>query len=109
MTTCSSATQTWGTVGDFPGTLRGVQGMSTDQEGNLHIAEVDGGRLQKFRPRAGANPAASIGKPIYASLAAARAKAARGSPSSLRAHGDPQRLMGEPPCCAVHAAKNLTR
>jgi hypothetical protein len=55
----------WGTVGDFPGTLWGVHGMSTDQEGNLYVAEVDAGRFQKFRPRAGANPAALIGKPIY--------------------------------------------
>jgi DNA-binding beta-propeller fold protein YncE len=55
----------WGTVGDFPGTLWGVHGMSVDQEGNLYVAEVDAGRFQKFRPRAGANPAALIGKPIY--------------------------------------------
>ena len=55
----------WGTVGDFPGTLWGVHGMSTDQEGNLYVAEVDAGRFQKFRPRAGANPAYLIGKPIY--------------------------------------------
>ena len=56
----------WGTVGDFPGTLWGVHGMSTDQEGNLYVAEVDSGRFQKFRPRAGANPATLTGKPIYA-------------------------------------------
>jgi NHL repeat len=56
----------WGTVADFPGTLWGVHGMSTDQEGNLYVAEVDAGRFQKFRPRAGANPATLIGKPIYA-------------------------------------------
>ena len=56
----------WGTVADFPGTLWGVHGMSTDQEGNLYVAEVDAGRFQKFRPRAGANPAYLIGKPIYA-------------------------------------------
>jgi hypothetical protein len=57
----------WGTVGDlFPGTVWGVHGMSTDQEGNLYLAEVDAGRFQKFRPRAGANPAALIGKPVYA-------------------------------------------
>jgi DNA-binding beta-propeller fold protein YncE len=55
----------WGTVGDFPGTLWGVHGMSTDQEGNVYVAEVDAGRFQKFRPRAGANPATLIGKPIY--------------------------------------------
>jgi NHL repeat len=55
----------WGTIGDFPGTLWGVHGMATDQEGNLYVAEVDSGRFQKFRPRPGANPAALIGKPIY--------------------------------------------
>src|SRR5687768_13131154 len=55
----------WGTVGDFPGTLWGVHGMSTDQEGNFYVAEVDAGRFQKFRPRPGANPATLIGKPIY--------------------------------------------
>jgi hypothetical protein len=55
----------WGTIGDFPGTLWGVHGMATDQEGNLYVAEVDSGRFQKFRPRPGANPAMLIGKPIY--------------------------------------------
>ncbi|MDH3509181.1 MAG: hypothetical protein OEQ25_18740, partial [Gammaproteobacteria bacterium] len=55
----------WGTVGTFPGTLWGVHGMATDQEGNLYVAEVDSGRFQKFRPRPGANPATLIGKPIY--------------------------------------------
>jgi sugar lactone lactonase YvrE len=55
----------WGAVADFPGTLWGVHGMSTDQEGNLYVAEVDAGRFQKFRPRPGANPATLIAKPIY--------------------------------------------
>jgi sugar lactone lactonase YvrE len=55
----------WGTVADFPGTLWGVHGMATDQEGNLYVAEVDAGRFQKFRPRPGANPATLIGKPVY--------------------------------------------
>jgi DNA-binding beta-propeller fold protein YncE len=56
----------WGTIGDFAGTLWGVHGMATDQEGNLYVAEVDSGRFQKFRPRPGANPATLISKPIYA-------------------------------------------
>jgi len=56
----------WGTQGDFPGTLWGVHGMATDQEGNLYVAEVDAGRFQKFRPRPGANPATLIAKPLYA-------------------------------------------
>jgi hypothetical protein len=55
----------WGTVGDFPGTLWGVHGISTDQEGNLYVAEVDAGRFQKFVPRPGANPAYLVGKPVY--------------------------------------------
>jgi len=55
----------WGTIGTFPGTLWGVHGMATDQEGNLYVAEVDSGRFQKFTPRPGANPATLIGKPIY--------------------------------------------
>jgi len=56
----------WGTVGDFPGTVWGVHGLSTDQEGNLYVAEVDSGRFQKFSPRPGANPAYLVGKPVYA-------------------------------------------
>ena len=56
----------WGAVGDFPGTLWGVHGMSVDQEGNFYVAEVDSGRVQKFRPRAGANPEFLVAKPVYA-------------------------------------------
>ena len=50
---------------DFPRTLLGVHGISTDQEGNVYVAEVDARRFQKFRPRAGAHPATLIAKPIY--------------------------------------------
>ena len=45
-----------GQHGRFPGRLWGVHGMSVDQEGNLYVAEVDAGRVQKFHPKAGANP-----------------------------------------------------
>ena len=38
-------------------------GMSTDQEGNFYVAEVNNGRIQKYRPRPGANPAFLVGKP----------------------------------------------
>jgi NHL repeat len=55
----------FGTWGDFPGGFWGVHGFSIDQEGNFYVAEVDNGRVQKFRPRAGANPDFLIGKPIY--------------------------------------------
>jgi hypothetical protein len=56
----------WGTWGDFPGGFWGVHGVAVDQEGNFYVAEVDSGRAQKFRPRAGANPAFLVGKPVYA-------------------------------------------
>jgi hypothetical protein len=55
----------WGTWGDFPGGMWGVHGLSVDQEGNFYTAEVDSGRAQKYRPRAGANPAFLVGKPVY--------------------------------------------
>jgi sugar lactone lactonase YvrE len=56
----------WGVVGDFPGAFFNMHGASVDQEGNLYVAEVGGGRVQKFRPRAGANPAYLVGRPVYA-------------------------------------------
>jgi sugar lactone lactonase YvrE len=55
----------WGTWGDFPGGMWGVHGLSVDQEGNFYTAEVDTGRAQKYRPRAGANPTFLVGKPVY--------------------------------------------
>ena len=56
----------WGVWGDFPGGMWGVHGFSVDQEGNFYVAEVDRGGVQKYRPRAGANPAFLVGKPIRA-------------------------------------------
>jgi sugar lactone lactonase YvrE len=56
----------WGAIGDFPGTLWGVHGISVDQQGNMYVAEVDAGRVQKFVPRQGANPNYMISKPVYA-------------------------------------------
>jgi 6-bladed beta-propeller len=53
----------WGSWGEYPGGMWGVHGMSTDQEGNLYVAEVNNGRIQKYRPRQGANPAFLVGKP----------------------------------------------
>jgi hypothetical protein len=35
--------------------------MSVDQEGNFYVAEVDTGRVQKFRPLPDANPAYIVG------------------------------------------------
>ena len=56
----------FGTWGDFPGGFWGVHGFSVDQDGNFYVAEVDNGRVQKFSPRPGANPAFLVGKPVYA-------------------------------------------
>ena len=55
----------WGVWGDFEGGFWGVHGFSVDQEGNFYVAEVDSGRVQKFRPRQGANPNFLVGKPVY--------------------------------------------
>jgi len=55
----------WGTWGDFPGGFWGVHGLAVDQAGNFYVAEVDSGRVQKYRPRPGANPAFLVGKPVY--------------------------------------------
>jgi outer membrane lipoprotein-sorting protein len=55
----------WGSMGMFPGGLWGVHGMHVDQQGNFYVAEVDSGRVQKFRPRPGANPAFLVAKPVY--------------------------------------------
>ncbi|HEV2199258.1 MAG TPA: hypothetical protein VGR73_05525, partial [Bryobacteraceae bacterium] len=54
----------WGTWGDFPGGFWGVHGINVDTEGNFYVAEVDSGRVQKFKPRAGANPEFLVGKPV---------------------------------------------
>jgi peptidylamidoglycolate lyase len=56
----------WGALGDYPGGLFNIHGASVDQEGNLYVAEVANGRVQKFRPRPGANPEFVVGKPVYA-------------------------------------------
>ena len=56
----------FGTWGDFPGGFWGVHGFSVDQEGNFYVAEVDSGRVQKFKPRPGVNPSFLVSKPVYA-------------------------------------------
>jgi hypothetical protein len=53
----------WGSWGEYPGGMWGVHGMSTDSEGNFYTASVNNGRIQKFRPREGANPEFMVGKP----------------------------------------------
>src|SRR5436190_1798632 len=56
----------WGTLGDHAGGFFNMHGASVDQQGNLYVAEVGNGRLQKFRPRSGANKAFLVGPPVYA-------------------------------------------
>jgi hypothetical protein len=53
----------WGSQGQWPGAMWNVHGISVDQEGNLYLAEVNNGRLQKYRPREGANPEFITGAP----------------------------------------------
>jgi DNA-binding beta-propeller fold protein YncE len=54
----------WGGHGGQPGQLEGPHQLSVDQEGNLYIAEVFNGRVQKFRPKAGADRAKLIGQEV---------------------------------------------
>ena len=56
----------FGFQGDAPGGMWGAHQMNVDQEGSLYIAEVSNGRVQKFRPMKGADPAKLVGKPVYA-------------------------------------------
>ena len=41
----------------------GVHGFATDKESTLYTAEVRTGRVQKYAPRKGANPAFPVSKP----------------------------------------------
>ena len=38
--------------------------MTVDQDGNLYLAEVFNGRVQKFRPKKGADPAKLVGQEL---------------------------------------------
>ena len=55
----------WGSLGRWPGGFSNMHGMTVDQEGNVYIVEVGGGRVQKFHPRDGANPDFLVSKPVY--------------------------------------------
>jgi sugar lactone lactonase YvrE len=52
----------WGGPGGYPGGLNGPHSLTTDQDGNLYLAEVFNGRVQKFRPKKGADPAKIVGQ-----------------------------------------------
>ena len=43
------------------GQFNGPHSITVDQDGNLYLAEVFGGRVQKFRPKPGADPAKLVG------------------------------------------------
>lgn len=47
---------TWGVAGGLPGQMYYNGQFDVDSQGDLYIVEVGGGRVQKFRPREGANP-----------------------------------------------------
>ena len=46
----------WGAPGGQPGRLACPHGLSTDQEGNLYVADCFAGRVQKFTPQPNADP-----------------------------------------------------
>ena len=52
----------WGGTGGQPGQFNGPHSITTDQDGNLYLAEVFNGRVQKFRPKPGADPAKLVGQ-----------------------------------------------
>ena len=54
----------WGGPGRQPGQFNGPHQITTDQNGNLYVAEVFNGRMQKFRPKAGADPAKLVGQEL---------------------------------------------
>jgi hypothetical protein len=52
----------WGEPGGEPGRLGCSHGISTDQEGSLYLADCFAGRVQKFTPLPGAEPAKLVGQ-----------------------------------------------
>jgi hypothetical protein len=54
----------WGGPGGHLGGLNGPHSMTVDQEGNLYLAEVFNGRVQKFRPKPGADKAKLVGQEL---------------------------------------------
>jgi DNA-binding beta-propeller fold protein YncE len=54
----------WGGPGGQPGQFNGPHSLTVDPEGNLYVAEVFNGRVQKFRPKPGADPAKLVGQEL---------------------------------------------
>ncbi len=59
----------WGQAGGRPGQLWGPHQMSVDQMGNLFVAEVQNGRIQKFVPKSNADPEKLIRQEVRAPMA----------------------------------------
>ena len=53
-----------GTRGGFAGGLSRPHQIDVDQEGNLYVASWDGGWVNKFVPKPGADPSQIIGRPL---------------------------------------------
>jgi hypothetical protein len=51
----------WGEPGGQPGRFDCPHGLSTDQERNFYVADCFAGRVQKFTPLPGADPAKLVG------------------------------------------------
>jgi len=54
----------WGGAGERWGEFEGPHQFTVDQEGNLYVAEVFNGRVQKFKPKPGADPAKIVGQEL---------------------------------------------
>jgi hypothetical protein len=54
----------WGGPGPQLGQMEGPHQFTVDQEGNLYVAEVFNGRVVKFKPKAGADPAKLVGQEV---------------------------------------------
>jgi len=54
--------EAWGTFGTLPGAFWGPHQFSVDEEDNLYVADVHVGRVQKFAPKPGVDPARLIGQ-----------------------------------------------
>jgi sugar lactone lactonase YvrE len=54
----------WGTPGNEYGHFNGPHSITTDQDGNLYVAEVFAGRIQKFVPRPGADHRKLVGQQL---------------------------------------------
>jgi hypothetical protein len=54
----------WGAPGRQPGQFQGPHQFSVDQDGNLYVAEVFNGRIQKFVPKPGADQAKMVGQEV---------------------------------------------